>query len=198
MPRPYLVLLLALTAAPAGAQSPRARVEPTPGQLCETLPDTARGPTPGQLAEIRELRGRLIAIGRRHGVTEPHGLLMVDVDSTRRGQLLFIESNYPDRAVRQATDTVAKYLESLPGGRGYQALLRVDGDYPARAPGRRHCRPDLLTIRERQEMLMDAVRRHPDAGRLPAPLRRQALLLLVVTRDGNVGLATLTRATGDA
>jgi TonB family protein len=193
-----LLAALALAAAPIGAQtgSLPARV---PGQRCSILSDSTRGPTPGQLAEIHLLRSRLLDVARRSGVTDPHGLLLVDVDSTRHGQLLFIESNYPPAAVQQATDSVQSYLQSLPGGRGYQALLRVDGDYPAVAPGKQHCLPVIYTSNDdRLEMIQDAQRRHPDAGKLAAPVQRQVLVLLVVNREGNVAFSALARSSGDA
>jgi TonB family protein len=190
-------LAAALAATPAVAQSSL----PTraPGQRCSTLPDSVRGPTPGQLAEVAELRDRLVAIGRRNGVTQPQGLLLVDVDSTRQGQVLFIESNYPDAGVRQVTESIGVYLQSLQAGRGYQALFRVDGDYPALAPGKQHCLPVLYTGNdERVAMIDDVERRHPDAGRLAAPVQRQVSVLMVVTRTGTVAFAAVSRSSGDA
>lgn len=198
MSRSTLILagvLLIAGSLPAGAQRTPTRVV---GARCTTVADTIRGPTPAQIAERQELRGRLVAVGRRNGVTEPQGLLLVDVDSTRRGQLLFLESNFPEPAVQQATRAVAEYLESLPSGRGYQALIRVDGEYPAITPGRQHCTPVLLTMNdERLRMMHEAERRHPEAGKLAAPLRRQALVLLAVSRTGSVALAAIARSSGD-
>lgn len=187
-------LLLAVS-LPASAQRTPTRAV---GQRCNTVADTVRGPTPGQIAEWQELRGRLAAIGRRHGVTAPEGLLLVDVDTTRKGQLLFLDSNYPEPAVEQATRAVAEYLETLPSGRGYQALIRVDAEFPALTPGRQHCTPVLYTAgEERLRLMHEAERTHPLWGELAEPLRRQALVLLVVSRTGSVALAAIARSTGD-
>jgi TonB family protein len=167
-------------------------------QRCVTVPDTVRGPSPAQIAERQRLRGQLVEIGRRNGVTAPQGLLLVAVDSTRQGQLLFLESNYPAPAVQQVTRSVGEYLEGLPGGRGYQALIRVDGEYPAILPGHQHCTPVLLNHDERARLITEAARRHPDYGKLPDAPSRQAVVLLVVNREGRVVLSTLSRSSGDA
>jgi TonB family protein len=191
-----LAPLIAGTAAPAPAQR-----SPTPaiGQRCVTVPDSVPGPTAGQIAERQELRSRLVEVARRNGVTQPKGLLLVEVDSSRKGQVLFMESNYPPAAVEQATAAVGEYLESLPGGRGYQALVRVDGEYPVMRGGRQHCPPVLYTSNdERLRLINDAEERHPRAGQLTEDLDVQALVLLVVTRDGTVALAATARSTGDA
>lgn len=196
LPRPAILAALAvLTSAAAHAQIPAAA--PIPGQRCETVPDSVRGPTPRQLTESRQLREQLVQIGRRNGVTEPKGLLMVDVDSTRKGALLFMHSNYPEAGVAQVTAAVGKYMESLPSGRGYQALIRVDGEYPAILPGRRHCGPVLLSEQERLDMTGEAAMNHPERGKLPAPVTRQALVLLVANRDGGVSYARVVRSSGD-
>jgi TonB family protein len=198
LPRPALLaalLTLTLTAAAAQAQAPLA--SRVPGQRCETVPDSVRGPNPRQLAESRQLRAQLVEIGRRNGVTEPQGLLLVDVDSTRKGVLLFMHSNYPEAGVAQVTAAVDKYMESLPSGRGYQALIRVDGEYPAILPGRQHCAPVLLNQQERLDMISQAERTHPARGRLGAPVTRQAVVLLVANREGGVSLAVVARSSGD-
>jgi TonB family protein len=196
LPRPAVLAALAvLTYAPLHAQIPAAA--PIPGQRCETVADSVRGPTPGQLAESRQLREQLVQIGRRNGVTEPQGLLLVDVDSTRKGALLFMHSNYPEAGVAQVTRAVGKYMESLPSGRGYQALIRVDGEYPAILPGRQHCAPVLLNYQERVDMVERVVRNHPGHGKVAAPLTRQALVLLVANREGGVSFAQVVRSSGD-
>lgn len=197
LPRPALLAaaLAVLASAAAHAQAPLA--SRVPGQRCETVPDSVRGPTPGQLTESRQLRAQLVEIGRRNGVNEPQGLLLVDVDSTRKGVLLFMHSNYPEAGVAQVTAAVDKYMESLPSGRGYQALIRVDGEYPAILPGRQHCRPVLLNEQERIDMIGQAVRNHPERGKLAAPVTRQAVVLLVANREGGVSLAVVARSSGD-
>ncbi len=197
LPRPGIMgaALLALTAAAAHAQAPIA--SRVPGQRCETVPDSVRGPTPGQLAESRQLRAQLVEIGRRNGVTEPQGLLLVDVDSTRKGALLFMHSNYPEAGVAQVTGAVNKYMESLPSGRGYQALIRVDGEYPAMLPGRQHCAPVLLNDREQEQMRERFAANHPERGKLSEPDLRRATVLLVANREGSVSFASVIRSSGD-
>lgn len=197
LPRPAFLAAALVVLASAAAHAQARVATPVPGQRCETVPDSVRGPTPGQLAESRQLRQQLVEIGRRNGVTEPQGLLLVDLDSTRQGALLFMHSNYPEAGVAEVTAAVGKYMESLPGGRGYQALIRVDGEYPAILPGRQHCGPVLLNQQERLDMIAQAVLNHPAHGKLAAPLVRQAVVLLVANREGGVSFASVVRSSGD-
>ena len=187
------VLVLAVAAR---AQTPNLSVRAA-GQHCTTVADSIKGPTPGQIAERAKLREQIVAIGRRNGVAEPQGLLMVDVDSTRKGKLLFMESNYPAPGVEQVSAAVAEYLRSLPQGRGYQALIRVDGEYPAILPGRQHCTPVLISPQDQITLTQRAVAGHPESGRLAQPVRRHALVLLVSNREGKVSYATVIRSSGD-
>ena len=189
----------ALVLIHAGAAHAQARPLATraPGQQCTVLPDSVRGPTPGQIAERGKLREELVAIGRRNGVAAPQGLLMVDVDSTRKGNLLFIDSNYPAEGVAQVTRAVQEYMRSLPSGRGYQALIRVDGEYPALSPGRQHCSPMLLNPQEQVRLKEEVVAHHPDHGKLAEPVSRRATVLLVSNRDGAVSFAQTVRSSGD-
>ncbi len=188
----------ALFVTGAHAQTPRSTPSRALGQTCAVVADTVRGPTPGQIAERQELRAKILEIGRRNGVTAPQGLLLVDVDSTRKGALLFMDSNYPAAGVEQVTGAVGEYLTSLPSGRGYQALIRVDGEYPAILPGRQRCTPVLLNHDERVQMIYDASSKHPERGKLPAPVTRTVVVLLVSNRDGGVSYAGVARSSGDA
>jgi TonB family protein len=183
-------------AGAARAQTPNISVRAA-GQHCATVADSIKGPTPGQIAERAKLRDQLVAIGRRNGVTEPQGLLLVDVDSTRKGKLLFMESNYPAAGVEQVTRAVAEYLQSLPQGRGYQALIRVDGEYPAIRAGRQRCTPVLISLQDQVTLIERAEAGHPDAGKLARPVRREALVLLVSNREGGVPFASVIRSSGD-
>ena len=183
-------------AGAARAQTPNISVRAA-GQHCATVADSIKGPTPGQIAERAKLRDQLVAIGRRNGVTEPQGLLLVDVDSTRKGKLLFMETNYPAAGVQQVTSAVAEYLRSLPQGRGYQALIRVDGEYPVMRPGRQHCTPILITPQDQMTLTERAVKGHPDHGKLAQAVRRQVLVLLVSNREGTVPFASVVRSSGD-
>lgn len=193
--RPAACTLVLFAASAAHTQNPMP--VRAVGQHCSVVPDTVRGPTPGQIAERQELRAKILDIGRRSGVAEPRGLLLVDVDSTRKGALLFMDSNYPAPGVAQVTGAVGEYLTSLPSGRGYQALIRVDGEYPAILPGRQRCTPVLLNHDERVQLIADVSSRHPERGRLPAPVTRTVVVLLVSNRDGGVSYAAVARSSGD-
>lgn len=166
-------------------------------QECKVVSDTAAVPTAGQVRERRELRARLEALGRSSGVATPTGLLLVDVDSTRQGKVIFIETNYPQELVNTATRAVGEYLETLPPGRPYQALIRIDGDYPAMAPGKRHCAPTLANRDDLGLMMQRVMQRHPQAGKLPQPVVKNAVVRLVVNREGTVSYVEVERPTGD-
>lgn len=193
----HRILCLAMllgTAAAASAQVGAPSV--IPGRRCFTVADSVRGPTPGQLAERQDLRDRLIAVGRRNGITQPRGLLLADVAADGTRQVLFMESNYPPEGVTQATTEVEEYLASLPAGVQYQALIRVDGEYPLMRGGRQHCPPVLFTSDdERAAMRRAAERAHPEAGQ--RRVTGSAVILLVVSRDGNVVMSALARGSGD-
>jgi TonB family protein len=181
----------ALASAPAAAQKDAGRT------LCAVVPDTVPGPTPGQIAERYELRDDVVAVARRHGVETPTGLLFIDLDASRRGDLFFLESNFPTAAVDEATRRVAEYLATVPGGAGYRALVRVDGPYLAPAPGRQHCRPELDNIQDFLNLVHEAARTHPEAGHLAKPVVRTAVVRLVVNREGRVVFAGLENPSGD-
>jgi len=173
------------------AQTPTVEVT----QECRVVPDTAAVPTPGQIRERRELQARLVALGRSNGVAAPTGLLLVDVDSTRRGKVIFIETNYPQALVNTATRAVGAYLETLPPGKPYQALIRIDGEYPAMAAGKRHCAPTLANLQELSDMMERVRDRYP--GHPPTPEIKRAVVRLVVNREGTVSYVEVERPTGD-
>jgi TonB family protein len=175
------------------AQTPAVEV----AQECKVVPDTAVVPTAGQVRERRELQARLASLGRSNGVATPTGLLLVDVDSTRRGKVIFIETNYPQELVNTATRAVGEYLGTLPPGRSYQALIRIDGEYPAMAAGKRHCPPTLANRQELSDMMQRVLRRYPGAGNLPKPEVKRAVVRMVVNREGAVSYVELERPTGD-
>ena len=198
LPRAALLAgaIVLVHAGAARAQTPSLSVR-SAGQHCTTVPDSAKGPTPGQIAERAKLREQLVAIGRRNGITQPQGLLLVDLDSARQGKLLFMETNYPAAGVEQVTKAVREYLSSLPPGRPYQTLIRVDGEFPAILPGHQHCAPLLINPQEQINGMERAVKGHPDYGKLAQGVRRQAIVLLVSTREGTVAFARVTRSSGD-
>jgi TonB family protein len=175
------------------AQTPTIEVT----QDCKVLSDTAVVPTAGQVRERRELQARLVALGRRNGVATPTGLLLVDVDSTRRGKVIFIETNYPQELVNTATRAVGAYLETLPPGKSYQALIRINGEYPVMAAGKRHCAPTLANHQDLVDMVQRVLRRYPGAGSLPKPEVKRAVVRLVVNREGTVSYVEVERPTGD-
>lgn len=166
-------------------------------ERCTVIPDTAVAPTPQQVRERNELRDQIQAVLRAHG--QPvGGLLLVDVDSTRRGKVLFMETQIPDSTRNAATTLVASYLGTLRAGRAYQALIRIDGEYPAMTPGRRHCRPELANPDTMSRMMHAVLARHPETGRHEAqPLVKRATVRMVVTREGRVAFAEVERPTGD-
>jgi TonB family protein len=194
-----LALGALLAAVPAAAQVQVTKIEePAVEQSCRVVPDTAAVPTAGQIRERRELQARLDSIGRANGVAAPTGLLLVDVDSARRGKVIFIETNYPQPVVDAATRAVGDYLSTLRAGRAYQALVRVDGEYAAMAPGKRHCAPALANRGELGEMMQRVLARHPQAGTLRTPQVKRAVVRLVVDRTGKVAYVEVDTPTGDA
>ncbi len=182
-----LVALAAPAVLPGQAPPPR----------CAAIPDTAAAPSARQIAEADEMREQLRAILRAHALPE-QGLLMVDVDSTRQGRLLFMEAAIPDASRAAVLAHVAEYLRGIPGGHRYQALVRMDATYPAMLPGKHHCRPvvaDFGRFHELSDRVQDT---HPAAGRhVDRPLRQRVVVLLVVSRDGHVAYADVVQATGD-
>ncbi|HEU0301720.1 MAG TPA: TonB family protein [Longimicrobium sp.] len=189
---PRLVAFLAVLALAA----PRADAQ-QPAERCSVIPDTVPGPTERQIRERTELRDQIQGVLRAHG-REIGGLLMVDVDSTRRGKVLFMDVDLPDSTREAATQLVATYLETLQAGRAYQALIRIDGDYPAMTPGRRHCRPELANPDSLYGMVAAVLARHPEAGRHEnQPLVKRATVRMVVTRQGDVAYVEVDRPTGD-
>lgn len=168
---------------------------PTP--RCAVIPDTVPGPTEQQVRERTELRDQIQTVLRAHG--QPvGGLLMVDVDSTRRGKVLFMEADLPDSTRAAAMSLVANYLATLRAGRAYQALIRIDGEYPAMTPGRTHCRPELANPDTMSSMMQAVLERHPEAGTHAQAIPKRATLRLVVSRQGHVAYAEVERPTGDA
>jgi TonB family protein len=191
----FILCLLAAALIAPGLHAQATAQAATP--RCAAIPDSLPGPTPRQIAERNGLRDQIQAMLRAHGQPAA-GLLMVDVDSTRRGKLLFMEATLPDSTRQAANALVATYLETLYAGRAYQALIRIDGDYPAMTPGRRHCRPELANPDVLSEMMQGVLENHPEAGRRQQAVARRATMRLVVTREGRVAYAEVEQATGDA
>jgi TonB family protein len=164
---------------------------------CAPVPDTVAGPTPRQIAERTQLRDRIRTALRAHGA-QPAGLLMVDVNAQRQGKLLFIDAQLPDSARAAALSLVGEYLETLQAGRAYQALIRIDGDYPALTPGRVHCRPELANPDSMSDWMQTVMEHHPQSGRHPnEPLVKRVVVRMVVTRTGEVAYVEMDTPSGD-
>ncbi|HEX8242351.1 MAG TPA: energy transducer TonB [Longimicrobium sp.] len=165
---------------------------------CKVVADTAVVPTREQVMERQQLRLSLDSIAKQNGVAEPSAILFVDVDTTRRGNVIFIDSNLSPQATQAATRRVEEYLTTLAAGRGYQALIRLDADYVAPAPGKRSCSPVLENGDELSDLMQAVIQRHPQSGRRPAPETKRAVVRLVVNRRGTVSYAEVVQPTGDA
>lgn len=188
------LLSVAFFAFPAAA----AAQGPTLGQGCSIVADSLTVPTPQQIAERQQLRLALDSIARAHGTAEPAGILYVDVDSMRQGKLFFIESNLSPEATQAATARVSEYLSTLQSGRAYQALIRVGADYVAPAMGNRSCAPKLLSLQLMVDLMGRVMQNHPNRHRGTEPVKRNAVIRLVVSRYGTVPYAELVQPTGDA
>jgi TonB family protein len=184
--------------SPVSAQAPRSDTSVTNHQRCVVIPDTARAPSAGQIADMAALHDTLNAIGRRHGLAEPIGILFVLVDSTRHGRILVLDSNFQDPALADVTRAMTRYLGPLEPGRKLQMLVRVDGPYPALAPGKEHCMPDVRNDDRLHEMMSTVMERDPDTGKPGHAGTRRALLRLVVNRTGAVAFVDVEQPTGDA
>lgn len=193
-PMSHILRSILVLAATAAASSAAAQAPTGP---CPVVPDSVAGPTPGQIAERLELRDQVATVARRSGVAAPRGLLFIDVDESWKGTVLFLDSNFPESAVQEGVRHVASYLETLPPGRGYQALVRLDGDFLAPSAGRRHCPPSLANgdvLSRMRERVLDT---HPQRGTRRAPVERRAVVRVVVNRTGTVSYFDVHQPTGD-
>src|SRR4051812_5072522 len=105
-------LALAASVLPAALAAQSAPSAPASGP-CRVLADTTVVPTPEQVAERQQLRLALDSIARQNGVAEPSAILFVDVDTTRQGNVIFIDSNLTPEATHAATRRVEEYLTTL-------------------------------------------------------------------------------------
>lgn len=179
-------LMLAAFASPAAAQDPR----------CVVIPDTVVGPTDWQIRERQELREKIAAAFTAHGAPA-EGLLFVDVDTARTGTVRFLDVELADSTIQAATAVVSEYLRALERGRAYQALIRVDGEYPAVLPGRTRCTPMLESAATMMQEVDAVAERHPLWGKVTRSLVKHANLLLVVNREGRVSWVQVLEPTGD-
>lgn len=186
----------------AGTSAVRAQSAPVAGataRTCPVVPDTSRFiPTAQQTHEREEMRDSLLSVARRNGTADPRGLLFVTVDSTRRGRVLFLESNLTPEAVQAATTQVSTYLNTLQAGRAFQMLVRMKGEEPVMAAGKRHCGPSLRNGDEIDRLMALILERHPDAGKPDRAGRKRARLRLVVNSAGEVAFVDVDQPAGDA
>jgi TonB family protein len=204
LPPTFLVLALPIPAPMRRSLSPLLFLLALPPALgaqvagrCSVVPDSVLGPTERQVEEAGELRETLAGLLREHGHSAA-GLLMVDVDTLRRGKVLFMEADLPEDTRSAVVARVAEYLETLPQGAAYQALVRIDGEYPAIAPGRTHCRPELANGDVLSSTMRRVIELHPEYGRHERQaLVRRVVVRMVVTRAGNVALAEVDTPSGD-
>src|SRR5687768_16813697 len=103
------IIPFALCFLAAALVAPGVHAQAAPPARCSVIPDSLPGPTAQQIAERNGLRDQIQAALRAHG-QPAGGLLLVDVDSTRRGKLLFMEANLPDSTRQAAMVLVATYL----------------------------------------------------------------------------------------
>ena len=175
--------------------APAARAQQNPDR-CAPVPDSVAGPNDWQVRERAQLREQLATVLQSHGAP-PRGLLFVDVDSARQGVVRFLDAGLPDSTIQAATAVVAEYLRSLERGRAYQALIRVDGEYPLVVPGRMRCRPQLESVQVMMDSTNAVAGRHPLAGKVTRNVVKYADLLVVVNRDGGVSWVQVVQPTGD-
>lgn len=195
MHKPFFVALAAVLACSSTlpAQGPAAAA---PREDCAVVPDTIVSPSQAQLRDRADLRNRVAQAFREAGHPAT-GLLYVDLDSTRRGTVMFIETEPPVETRNAAIQQIAGYLETVPAGKPYHALLRIDGEYPVIAPGARHCPPALANKGDMDRFGGLMMEQHPMAGRVSRPQPVRATLMLVIDRAGNVAWAGLERPSGD-
>jgi TonB family protein len=194
----HKTIFIALAAVVASSSILTAQTPRTAARAdCAVVPDSVVPPTQAQLRDRADLRNRVAEAFRKAGHPAT-GLLYVDLDSTRRGTVMFIETDPPVETRNAATQQIAGYLETVPAGRPYHALLRIDGEYPVIAPGKRHCPPALANKDDLDRFGGTMMEQHPMAGRVSRPQPIRASLMLVIDRAGNVAWAGLERPTGDA
>jgi TonB family protein len=196
MNKPFFIALAAVLTCAYTLPAQRAATA-APREDCAVVPDTVVPPTEAQMRDRADLRGRVAQAFRTAGHPAT-GLLYVDLDSTRRGTVMFIETEPSAETRDAATQQIAEYLGTVPVGKPYHALLRIDGEYPVLAPGARHCPPALVNKDDLDEFGGQMMKQHPMAGRVSRPQPIRASLILVIDRTGNVAWAGLERPTGDA
>lgn len=196
MHKPLFIAVAAVLACSSmlPAQAPTAGA---PREDCTVVPDTIVPPTAAQLRDRADLRNRVAEAFREAGHPAT-GLLYVDLDSTRRGTVMFIETEPPVETRNAAIQQIADYLETVPPGKPYHALLRIDGEYPVIAPGARHCPPALAHKDDLDRFGGKMMEQHPMAGRVSRPQPIRASVMLVIDRAGSVAWAGLERPSGDA
>jgi TonB family protein len=195
MNKPALVALLAALAAAPGLHAQEGAVGAP--ERCAAVPDTVKPPTAPQIRDRNQLRESVARIFREGGHPAT-GLLYVEVDRQRRRTVEFLGTDPPAQARQRAEREIGRYLQALPPGHPFQALLRLDGAYPVIAPGKHHCVPELDNPGEFMEARGKVMEGHPMARTAGETRPVQVAVILVVDRTGRVAWAALAQPTGDA
>jgi TonB family protein len=181
-----LVALATILAAPARSQT------------CAPSP-AGPPPTPAQAAErvVREaltdtLRRAFLEAARASGVAEPSGIAIIQVDARGAPAAVRVHrGNVAPAVLRPVADAHAAQVTRWPRRGGY-VHVRLDPADTSRgamvecSPAPRNTQP---FIRDVQRIVADNLGR----GRRPG---RDAKLLMLVTRDGEVAFAEIVESTG--
>lgn len=197
-----LSLSLPVAAQTNGGRGPNCR---------ETGPEPERDPRPAQtarhasqaarraliLAMRDSIRTEVNEAARAAGIDAPVGIVIIELRDRRTGeaQVSLFGSNIPDAVAAQAVERRAALLARMPRD---ETLLNVRLDPRPSGDTGVECLPELLDART-------LVRRLEAAGAEMAPASSESAarfsmrLRMLVTRDGEVAYATLSRrsARGD-
>jgi TonB family protein len=186
--RLVLPILAALAASPLAAQQARLP------SYCR--PDTVTRPDLVQKRLLSEaiqdsLRSEIVAAARQAGVAQPAGLIAVQIRDRRRARVeaTAFRANVPesivDSVVAARTALVTRWPE-----RTDHLHVRLDGPFPP-ADARVECTPGV----ENSAWFARELGRVVSADRPPAGQMggARATLTMLVSREGNVVFATLSR-----
>lgn len=186
--RLLLPVLATLAAAPLAAQQAGLPSYCRPDTI--TRPDiVARRALQKAIAD--SLRTEIVAAARGAGVAEPAGLVVIQIRDRRRGraQATALRANVADPVVEAAVAARAALLARWPEREPW-LHVRLDGPFPPE-DAQVECMPAI----ENSEWFRRELGRVLSADRPP---RRQmagsqAVLRMLVSRDGDVVFATLSR-----
>jgi hypothetical protein len=186
--RILLPVLATLGAAPLAAQQA--------GLPSYCRPDTVTRPDVVARSALRKaiedsLRTEIVAAARQAGVAEPAGLVAIQIRDRRRGraQATAFRANVADSVVDAAVAPRAALLARWPE-RSEWLHVRLDGPFPP-ADARVECLPAI----ENSDWFVRELGRVLSADRSPPGQMggSTATLRMLVSRDGDVVFATLSR-----